>query len=458
LKRQAWRLLAPLAGALLAALPVPALAAPAGVDLPADADGRPVRLEGQATREGWEAEVRPAVAGWLWVELDGPDEGPDLDLVVEPARTDGERRRATSHLPDESLLVAADPATPLTVRVVTDDPGVCPFRLSITPLAAPHALDPTRGPVQGVLDPAGDPAPRAVLVTLPADLDWAAARLLARRTEGEGEVDLEVLDARLDAFARADADGPEARCQPPVDPAGPPEEAPRYALLLGRGGPTSFQLSLERPDRGEKAWPTTRLEAFLRGLAATPEQRRALVALRRTPDFLRIAAYVEESPGLSLRLRAVPGLRSGGVERFGTYGHGTLTINPTIGPHRENVQELLDTLVHELVHALLDLPRGPRFPFGPDVLDAAHDPRLAAVDELPIRRGALAPELDRYLAGHYGPSASDPAHDYSDLNDGAQRLIVKVIEETLRRTGLGHETIVFESVRGRAGGLPSLAR
>ncbi|MCO5172445.1 MAG: hypothetical protein M9894_39610 [Planctomycetes bacterium] len=421
------------------------------VDLAAP-DGRTLWVTG-ALEAGapWELEVRPSADGALvWVELDGPDDvaGLDLDLIVEPMAGDGERRRSTSHLADEALLVRAD--GPLLVRVVGG--GAARFRLGLTPVEVSGALDQPGRPLRGVLDGAGGldaPVGRVHLVEL-GPLAWEAARLHARRTEGAGDLDLLVADARLDLVALALTDGPDERVQPPAAAPGDPGGAARYALLVARGGPLAYELRLETPPPGQKAFPGSRLGRFLDELATTPEQRLALEALRRTPDFLRIRSYVDDYPGgLPLRLRAVPGLRSGGVERFGTYSRGTLTINPTIPAHQENVQELLDTLLHELVHALLDLPRGPRYPLAADVLDAAHDPRLRDLDRLPIRRGGVAPALQGYLDDHYGPSASDPARDYSDINSGAQRLIVKVIEETHRRTGLGRETIVFDSVRAR---------
>lgn len=426
-------------GCLLVVLP---LLAAGVVDLP-EADGRTRWVDGRLAPgdagdpAAWELEVRPAAAGWVWVEVDGPEPGPDLDLTVEPARADGERRRATSHVGDEALLVATTAGTALLVRVTAASGREGAFRVGVTPLASSGTTDRL---VRGVLDPQSGPAPRAHLVELDAR-DWDAARLLARRTEGAGDVDVVVLDERLDVIGLGLADGAEERCQPAAT------LGPRWALLLVRDGPVSFELGVERKEpRGPSA-----LERFLRDLARTPEQRRALEALARTPDFVRIRHYVDAYPGgLPLRLRAVPGLRSGGVERFGTYSRGTLTINPAIAAHEENVQELLDTLVHELVHALLDLPRGPRFPLGADVLDAAHDPRLREVEDLPVRKDEVKDELALYLDREYGPSASDPLRDYSDINAGTQRLIVKIIDETLLRTSLGRETIVFESVRGRS--------
>ncbi len=469
------------------------LLAPA-VELPAP-EGRTLWLDATLEGERWELEVGGVAPGgaWVLVELDGPD-GHDLDLVVEPAGDDGgareraragladapasrssddeasrgagersrtthhtdvQRRRATGHGPDEVLLVRAD--APLLVRV---EPGhrrssaAAAFRLGLTPLLPSGELEPTTPRLlAGVLHGDGGleaAAPRAQLVALGA-WSWSSARLHAWLTEGQGDVDLLVVDGRLDLLAVSFEDGPDERCRPPAAPPLDPVGAPRFAVLLGRGGPISFELQVERPGPGQKAFPGSALDRFLDDLGRTPEQRAALEALRRTPDFVRIRAYVDGYPGgLPLRLRAVPGLRAGGVERFGTYGRGTLTINPTIAAHRENVQELLDTLLHELVHALLDLPRGPRFPLESDVLDAAHDPHLEDVLALPIRKSAVGPPLAGYLDADYGPSASDPERDYSDINAGAQRLIVKVIEDTLRRTGLGRETIVFEHVRARA--------
>lgn len=426
------------------------------VDLPA-ADGRTTRLDGAieaADRADWEVVVRPPADGaWVLVELEGPAPH-DLDLVIEPAGADGERRRSTGHGSHEVLLVRADSSLRVRVVAATPRPAAAAFRLALTALRPEDALEPEAArALSGVLDGEGGPdapAPRARLVEL-GRLNWSAARLHARRTEGQGDVDLAVVDGRLDVVALALDDGPDERCCPPAGSPADPGGAPRFVVLLARGGPISYELEVERPASGQKAFAASPLERFLDDLARTPEQRLALDALRRTPDFVRIRAYVDGYPGgLPLRLRAVPGLRAGGVERFGTYSRGTLTINPTIAAHRENVQELLDTLVHELVHALLDLPRGPRFPFTSDVLDASHDPRLDDVEGLPIRRGEVAPALGRYLDDDYGPSASDPERDYSDINAGAQRLIVKVIEDTLRRTGLGRETIVFDSVRARA--------
>ncbi len=45
--------------------------------------------------------------------------------------------------------------------------------------------------------------------------------------------------------------------------------------------------------------------------------------------------------------------------------------------------------------------------------------------------------------------AQEPERDYSDVNAGAQRLIVKVVLDNLDRTGLGRETLVFKNHQER---------
>ena len=147
----------------------------------------------------------------------------------------------------------------------------------------------------------------------------------------------------------------------------------------------------------------------------------------------------------------VPGLVAHGVERYGTYSQGTLTINPTIAEHRNNPQELVDTLLHELIHALLALPRAEGFPLGPEVLDSSHDPHLRGAVGSPLRRSRIPLAVVRYLEQHYGPSASNPSEDFTDINGGAQRMIVKVIRDLLARSQVGRETLVFRNLERRSG-------
>jgi hypothetical protein len=420
------------------------------VELPA-AGGETVWADGRAGPEApFALHARAAARCTLLVELEGQAGASDLDLEVRAG--DAPVRIATSHGPRERLVVVAEAGADVIVRAVVADGAGGDLRLGLTPLAPGPGPAPNDGAtpgtsVDGATDPAGE---RVRLVRLPA-LSPGLARLRLARDDGPGEVDLLVVDAALDVVDAAETDGPGEDCDlsEPRTPRLADDPPPAWALVVGRLGPARYALTLERPGKGVKAPTTASLDAFLADLARTPDQARALAALRRHPDIVRIRGYLERYPGGSpLRLRCIPGLRAGGIERFGTYTRGTLTINPTIPGHRDNVQELMDTLVHELVHALLDLPRGPGFPLHGDVLDAVHDPKLRDAPTLPIRRGIQGP-LGEYLDLEYGPSASDPKGTYSDVNAGAQRLIVKVVEHDLARTGLGRATIVFDNVAAR---------
>jgi hypothetical protein len=173
-------------------------------------------------------------------------------------------------------------------------------------------------------------------------------------------------------------------------------------------------------------------------------------ALRKSPDFQRMRDYLERYPGgIPLRLLVIPGLKAHGVERFGTYSRGTLAINPTIAAHQTNPQELVDTLVHEIVHAILSLPRAEGYPLAADVLDSSHDARLRGLGGAPLKLGAHPEPYATYLDSEYGPSASNPEVDYTDINAGAQRLIVKVIRHNLARTRQGKKTLVFKNADRR---------
>lgn len=420
------------------------------VELPA-AGGETLWTDGRAGPEApFAVHARTTARCALLVELEGHAGASDLDLEVRAG--DAPVRVGASHAPRERLLVVVEAGVDVVVRAVVADGAGGDLRLGLTPLAPAAGPTPNEGAtpgtsVGGAVDPARE---RVRLVRLPA-LPPGLARLRLARDDGPGEVDLLVVDAALDVVDAAETDGPGEDCDlsEPRTPRLADDPPPAWALVVGRLAPARFELTLERPGKGVKAPTVASLDAFLTDLARTPDQARALAALRRHPDIVRIRGYLERYPGGSpLRLRCVPGLRAGGIERFGTYTRGTLTINPTIAGHRDNVQELMDTLVHELVHALLDLPRGPGFPLHGDVLDAVHDPKLRDAPTLPIRRGVPGP-LGEYLDLEYGPSASDPKGTYSDVNAGAQRLIVKVVEHDLARTGLGRTTIVFENVATR---------
>jgi hypothetical protein len=375
----------------------------------------------------WSAPLRFEAGGHLLVELEPTAEGGDLDLAV--LRADSPPARAPNHTAEEVLLLELEAGDSITLQVcrapgAAPRPAPAPFRLGLT------LLRPTPGPAPRTLTPAGRRA-LAVALAHPAELSLSH--------EGPGSVELLVFDEAERLTERADPrpspDGLRARAR----------EA-GLAVVLAHGEEVTATLRAVR-SRGSPG----PLEAFLERLGRTPAQRQVLAALRRNRDFLAVRTYLERYPGgLPIRLLVVPGLRAHGIERFGTYSRGTLAINPTIAGHQTNPQELVDTLIHELIHAVLSLPRAPGFPLAADVLDSSHDPRLRGLGGAPLKRGVHPEPHHGYLEQAYGPSASNPDEDYTDINAGAQRLIMKVIRETLDRTGLGRPTLVFENAERRS--------
>lgn len=384
--------------------------------------------------QAWTLEIGPtgpeaaAQEVWLLLELTGDDRA-DLDLEVRVP--DALVRRAASHRSRERLLVPLPAHTGLTVAVTARRPGGSrALRLAVSALVEEAPLGPG-----GTLR--GEGGARAHLVPLAAPPGCLELALGAEA----GEADLLVLDRRQQPLATNEGPGPERTA---LDP-GP---AACAVVLLGPDA-RGWSLSLAQGPGLEPA----PLDRFLAQLSSTPEQQRALEALRTQPDWVAIRGYLDRYPRPEqLELRVIPGLRARGVERFGGFSAGVLAINPTIAGHQENVQELVDTLMHELVHALLALPREEPFPLADDVLDSTHDPELASLAGRTIRRGNVPEPLASYLEQHYGPSASDPRRDWSDINAAAQELVSKVVEADLAATGVGRETLVFENIRRRQAG------
>jgi hypothetical protein len=410
----AWPLVPFLALPWLAASVVDQGETPQVVSCPADA-------------EVWRAWIRPARPGYLWVRLDGAAGDVDIDLgLASGTRT----RLSLSHRAQEQALMRVEGPVALAAWRVHGQPRGARVRLTLLP-------DPVDVPPGGAhVDVLGPGEGRLFRMT--SQRRRRCRLRLTPHGDAQAKLSLTVFDEQLRPLDR--------RSTPATVFVVPGPAAERFVLVGGRG---ALRLGVEKPGKGVKSFPPHELDVFLDQLAATDEQRLALEALRRNPDFQAIRAYLLSFPGGSpLRLRVAPGLRVRGAERFGSFSRGRLTINPTIEGHTRNVQELMDTLIHELIHALQSLPRADGYPLSPAVRDMPRDPRLSSLDTVRIRRGGST-RLHRYLEREYGPSASNPTEDYIDINAAAQRLVAKVIEDNRRQCGLGHETLVFENIRNR---------
>ncbi len=200
------------------------------------------------------------------------------------------------------------------------------------------------------------------------------------------------------------------------------------------------------------------------------------------PKFIPLIDYLSKCPAGTIDFhvaRIQQRVRGTLVDLFGGFspssgsGPGDLTVNPSRPEHASNPLELVDTIVHECIHAILDLntvctsATNP-FPLASDVLDAPHDPELTPVF------GAGAGGLERstiaglsgvtttsganpqeYLEKNYGPSASRPQTHYVDMNRKGLELVTSIMADIkAAHPKIGKETVAFDNVElMRAGDL-----
>jgi outer membrane protein OmpA-like peptidoglycan-associated protein len=169
----------------------------------------------------------------------------------------------------------------------------------------------------------------------------------------------------------------------------------------------------------------------------------AIDSLFSNPDFLALWNYLKMCGALPaqdlgpLALKVTPGLVIRGVVRFGGYNSvtRTLEINPTKPEHVTNPTELVDTITHEMIHAVDDLQAACiAAGSGPSPLAAT-----AAGTVPPVAAGT--PGFAAALRSP-GPSASDPCGETIDENAAALDIIGRVIQSNTI-AGVGHPTVTF---------------
>ncbi len=131
------------------------------------------------------------------------------------------------------------------------------------------------------------------------------------------------------------------------------------------------------------------------------------------PKFVPLIDYLSKCPAgatdfhvarIQQRVRGVMVDLFGGFVRRSGSGSGDLTVNPFRPEHASNPLELVDTIVHECIHAILDLEHQSApaltnpFPLASDVLDAPRDPELTPV----LWRGGRRDWKDPNIAGLTG--------------------------------------------------------
>ena len=189
------------------------------------------------------------------------------------------------------------------------------------------------------------------------------------------------------------------------------------------------------------------------------------------PSFVPLANYLNGCPAgtIDFDVRRITQRISGRtVDLFGGYSPGgggfpaSLMVNPNRREHATNPLEMVDTIVHEIIHAILDLnttctSAANPFPLPANILDAPHDPELASVTSLERSDVASASRagvttttgrnLLEYLDENYGPSASRPETHYIDLNRQGLSFVTSIISSIhAAHPGIGHETVSFDNV------------
>jgi hypothetical protein len=182
-------------------------------------------------------------------------------------------------------------------------------------------------------------------------------------------------------------------------------------------------------------------------LGSTPDQKSIIAALFADKAFLEMWNYLGScgaTPAKDLgplTLKVTPGLSDGGVERFGGYTHGsrTLEINPDKAEHKANPSELVDTVVHELIHAEDDLQAACK------AVGSGSAPLHGAATKTPTKTLAdvkVTPEEDKLLAD-VGPGASNPCEEFIDVNKTAQQIVIEIVHRGMKKTKVGKPTITY---------------
>ena len=187
-------------------------------------------------------------------------------------------------------------------------------------------------------------------------------------------------------------------------------------------------------------------DEFRDQLGSTPDQKSAIKVLFADKAFLDLWNYLgtcAATPAKDLgplALRVTPGLTSGGVQRFGGYSPAshTLEINPTKPEHKDNPSELVDTIAHELIHAVDDLA------FDCKAAGSGQAPLHGAATKIskPLADVKGTAEENRLLAD-VGPGASNPCEEFIDINKTAQQIVIEIIARNIKKAKVGRPTIIY---------------
>lgn len=194
-------------------------------------------------------------------------------------------------------------------------------------------------------------------------------------------------------------------------------------------------------------------EAFKERLGRTPEQEEVVTRLFAHPTFTKLWDWLGRCTGEPkdhgpIKLRVGRSF-SDGLQTFGGFNQtrGILTINPMNRAAHRNPLELVDTIVHELVHAVSWAIRtgkcpGQKAPME-QVEDLVHEDdrhRFMAEQSGYARTQRLSLGDELMHLERLGPSASDPCNFFLDIEATPQAAVVEITRDIKEDTGIGAPT------------------
>lgn len=184
------------------------------------------------------------------------------------------------------------------------------------------------------------------------------------------------------------------------------------------------------------------LRLIIRRTGGTLAQEKIIDAMRRSKQFSGLWKCLRDSKRSFSLTVSVGAIVAQEREVFGMYDSLAmeLSINSMKPEFAANPAEIVDTVVHEVIHAVIDARmREPTLKCDcPDkLLDISNDPVLFGLrGGLKKSNPRITPEQRNYLEVFYGESASSPDY-YIDMHYQAQQLIAQIVYEarTSARTG-----------------------
>jgi len=191
-------------------------------------------------------------------------------------------------------------------------------------------------------------------------------------------------------------------------------------------------------------------ERFRQRVGRTDEQKKAIDALFDNAEFIKYWNWLDACGGkgalgpIKLRVRRT---WEDGVQRFGVFKHDsrTLIVNPWKAEAIANPLELVDSVVHELLHAIHWAHMNGKCPGKKPPMEEIEYKRPEKPDkkgknkdkdmEPPDLTDVMGSDTEIDLLERQGPSASDPCGEFIDIRENPQLAINRIVSDVGERTG-----------------------